>query len=327
MTRHTWLPALLLLSTPAFSAEPLKLTGHTRELYALAFSSAGDKLASTANDGTLRVWTLADGSAVVIRTGFPSRTVAFSPDGKLVAGRFETGAGVWNSANGTLVARLAGRDTSADNTVRRVAFSPDGKWLAVGHEYGLVRLWNVATRTPDAELARPGRVGGPAFCVTALAFSPDGQWLAVGSEKGLAVWNLATREVVATSAESARTLSVGFTPDGAWLLVNESDRVGHFRVWRVSNWMNVLTTDRIGTPEQHLSDVTAVTDALALGVNEDSRFEFFDLGKGVRTGVRFPTPYQSAPDRFAVSPDRKSVAHYFGGNIYTIFVEPLPAAK
>ena len=312
---------LLLAATPA------KFDGHTRELYALAWSAAGDKLASTANDGTIRVWPLAGGSPVVIKTGPASRCVALSPDGKLVAGRLEIGAGLWDAGTGAVVARLAGKDTSADNTVRRVAFSPDGKRLAVGHDYGLVRVWDVATRSPVAELARPGKVGGPAFTVTALAFSPDSKWLAAGSETGAAAWDVAARTFVALGSEKAQTQSVGFTPDGTRLLVNESERVGVFRVWTVADWTNPLTTDRDGTADRHLAGVRAVSDALALGVNDRDQFEFFDLRTGTRTGVTFPTPYKYPPGGVAVRPDGQAVAHFFGGNLYTIHVTPLPAAK
>ena len=61
--------------------------GHTRAAYQLAFSPDGSLLASSADDGTLRLWETATGSAVrVIDTGDHELfSVAFSPDGTLLA--------------------------------------------------------------------------------------------------------------------------------------------------------------------------------------------------------------------------------------------------
>ncbi len=316
----------LLLPAPAPAADPIKLTGHTQEAFAVAYAPAGDRLASTANDGTIRVWTIAEGTAVVIKTGGASRTVAFSPDGKLVAGRFETKAALWNAGTGERVGVLAGGDPAKDSTVRRVTFSPDGKLLAVGHDAGQVRLWDVATHKPVADLTRTGKVGELRFTITALAFAPDGKFLAAGSDSGLVVWNVETRAVERTLSDAAKTVSAAFTPDGKRLLVNEESRVGLFSVWNVAGWTKMTTSDRDTTPERFLHRVSAIDDSRALGVNENDQFEFYDLIRSARTKSGFATPYKHAPHGFAVSPDRKSVAHFFG-NDRTIYIQTLPVAK
>src|SRR5262249_37642783 len=73
-------------------------------------------------------------------------SVAFSPDGKLlaVAGYHEV---LLHHGDGSgLVARLVG----LSERVQSVAFSPDGKWLAAAGgspgRFGEIQLWEVATR-------------------------------------------------------------------------------------------------------------------------------------------------------------------------------------
>jgi WD40 repeat protein len=325
MFRHTLL--LIVMAVFNLRAEPpAKLEGHTREIYALAFSAKGDKLVSTSSDGSIRVWNLADGTATVIKTGTGSRTVAISPDGTLIAGRFENKAMLWNAANGEQVAALVGTDPSNDGTVMRVAFSPDGKTLAVGHQMGLVRLWDVATKKPVAELTSPGNKGGLEFTITSLGYAPDGKLLAVGSQKSLTLWNAATFQVH-KELTTLSTFSAEFTPDGKRLVVNDEDRVPFLKIRDVASAANLHTSDAKETADRHLKQVRVIDDSLALGVNQQDEFELFDLEKYTRTKVTLATPYKRGPGGFAISPDHKTVAHYFGGNLYAIYLQTLPKAK
>jgi hypothetical protein len=108
-------------------------------------------------------------------------SVAFSPDGKMLATESSEGALLWRVSDGALLATLP-----HESDVRIVAFSPDGKVLATGSNDGRARLWRVSdgallTTLPHESL------------VYSVAFSPDGKVLATGDDEGRArLWRKET---------------------------------------------------------------------------------------------------------------------------------------
>lgn len=73
-------------------------------------------------------------------------SVAFSPDGRLVAGGSGSGENtvrVWDVKSGKLLKTLTGHEAS----ITAVTFSPDGKKLASGDKKKSVRIWNIEELT------------------------------------------------------------------------------------------------------------------------------------------------------------------------------------
>ncbi|WP_372394482.1 hypothetical protein ABMY26_05520 [Azospirillum sp. HJ39] len=153
--------------------------GEEGALYAVALSADGSLAVAAGNTGSS--WGdgvtlyLFDVKAQRLKARLPGQPqvlndLAFSPDGRFVAGAFGGTAGirVWDSASFRLVAE----DTAYEARVSALAFAPDGR-LATASYDGNVRLYDSAFK-PKAR-RKPGN-GVP----YSVAFSPDGSALAVG---------------------------------------------------------------------------------------------------------------------------------------------------
>ncbi|MBN1205864.1 MAG: CHAT domain-containing protein [Myxococcaceae bacterium] len=198
------------------------LRGHGVPLRMAAFSPDGKRVATSAQSGPARVWSV-EGALLATLEGHTGsvNTIAFSPDGqRLATASADDTARVW-SADGALLATLAGHTRS----VNVVAFSPDGRRLATASADNTARVWSV-----DGALL--ATLAGHTSSVNAVAFSPDGQQLATAStDRTARVWSVEGALLATLAGHDDSVRSATFSPDGQRLVTVSIDRTA--RVWSV----------------------------------------------------------------------------------------------
>ncbi|HET7928008.1 MAG TPA: BTAD domain-containing putative transcriptional regulator, partial [Actinomycetota bacterium] len=199
---------------------------HESDVNGVVFSADGSKLATTGDDGDVRVWDTATGEELWGYDG-PQDTVwnpSFSPDGSLLAAPFESedAVRIWELATGRLVHEIEGGDIGF-----ATAFSPDGKQMAFATWDDGAVVVDLRTEKEVLHLSSGEKVG-------AVAWSPDGSMIATAGGDGAVRISDA-----ASGATNGRLyghreeiVHVDWSPDSSRLITGSSD--GTAKLWEIN---------------------------------------------------------------------------------------------
>ena len=143
-------------------------TAHQGEIWAMAYSPDGTRLATSGADQNIQIWdtTSYQNSLTLNVQASEVRSMTFSPDGTRIGAASSDGsARIWNVETGHFVLELKGHAKA----VQAITFSPDGKQLATSSLDKSIKLWDAAT---GKELATWRNIQEP---TNQLVYSPDGR--------------------------------------------------------------------------------------------------------------------------------------------------------
>lgn len=223
------------------------------------------------------------------------RSVAFSPDGRLLASGFlKEGIKVWEVDTGLKVQSFDEHTES----VNSVAFSPNNQWLVSGSRDRTIRLWDVETGKALRTLI--GHYGE----VSAVTFSPDGQWIASGShDRTVRIWRAVTgREVLTLAGHTHYVTSTVFGPDGEVIASGSLDKT--IKLWDAESGREIQTL--LG----HTLGVVSIAFSpdgrwLASG-GEDKKVKIWDVAAGRE--AQSLSGHHNDVTSLAFSPDGKLLA-------------------
>ena len=263
------------------------LEGEGQFDHSVAFSPDGEILASGTQTG-VELWDAETQDSIAFLQG--TGPVAFAPDGRLASGGLDRSVRLWDVESSGSMGALTGHG----GEIRSLAFAPEGATLASGASDGEVILWDVATETGRTILEG-------SESVTSMAISPDGNMLAWTENQVINLWDLERGESIASlSGHGSQVFAVAFPPDGSTLASASLD--GTVKLWDVETREDGTT---LGHPLAASVAISPGGATLASG-SLDGTIRIWDLVTLQPLGSL--TGHTAAVLSLAFSPDGSSLA-------------------
>uniref|UniRef100_A0A8D1EVV9 EMAP like 6 n=1 Tax=Sus scrofa TaxID=9823 RepID=A0A8D1EVV9_PIG len=159
------------------AASNILIDGHMEgEIWGLATHPSKDIFISASNDGTARIWDLADKKLLnKVNLGHAARCAAYSPDGEMVAIGMKNGEFVILLVNSL---KVWGKKRDRKSAIQDIRISPDSRFLAVGSSEHTVDFYDL---TQGTSLNRIGYCKDIPSFVIQMDFSADGRYIQVST--------------------------------------------------------------------------------------------------------------------------------------------------
>lgn len=279
--------------------EPMAvLAGNSGPVWSIAFTPDGSTLAMAIDDGTVKLWNVAEKrvrSTIKAHPG-PVWGLSISHDGKLLA----TGGDDSKVRIFDLSTTQEWKSLEPKFGIRTLAFSRTSNDMVIGGRTGQVEVWSADSG--ERTIATSGHTG----TVISIAYAPDGRTFAsVSGDKTARIWNAATGgEQLALEGHSGGIYGVAFSPDGSRIVTGGWDKT--VRLW------DTASGSLEHTCEGHGGDVWAVafsaSTPYAASVGEDRIVRVWQTEQKIElaalkshTGTLYATTFSRDGQRLATA--------------------------
>lgn len=275
------------------------------EVSCIAVAPAGEVMMLGANDGQIRVWSLATNKVLRSIKVFPQKEyigcIAFSPDGKQIAFQADDQpVRLWDLEAGVEIARCLESLTESLSVVDSISFSPDGQLVGIVSD-SIGHVWNV----------QAGKTWKSEQPVSTMAFSPDSKTLALGFNTLRLVEPANGKSIKEIGKMDGLVTSLKFSPAGGQILAVD----GSCRGTTVRLLDTITGKETILGGKIPLEQVGAAysRDGKTIVFNEATgNAVFWDVSTGTKLGTL--SGIHRATDTLVFMPDGKSLLSARPGN-------------
>ncbi|GCE26435.1 hypothetical protein KDA_19190 [Dictyobacter alpinus] len=234
-------PPTPIVPTPTPNLTLLTYRGHTSGIVSVVWSPGSQRVASSDQNGSIQVWNASTGKLNFVCANAPAgpTRLAWSANGKYIAGANGSNVYIWNGNTGALLKHFKVQSTG----VTSLAFSPGGQRIATGSYDRTVQIWQVTTGAHLLTYNGHNVAGGAP--VVSLSWSPNGTQIVSSSSllggsgessTSVKVWNTTTGKDVFVYDASHPSNAVAWSPSGSLIAsekyVNGSETI---QLWSPKN--------------------------------------------------------------------------------------------
>ncbi|KAJ3088800.1 TOR complex subunit lst8, partial [Quaeritorhiza haematococci] len=220
--------------------------GHTGNITAIQFQSAGRWIVTSSEDGTIKIW---DIRAPTVQRDYELKTpvndVIIHPNqGELVSCDQNGSIKIWDLGENQCTHELLPEE---DTPARSVSMAADGSLLVAANNKGNFYVWKTKNKGDMTDLEAVTRVQAHSKYITKCLLSPDTKMLATCSaDATVKIWN-ASPSSSGFRFNLERTLAghqrwvwdAAFSADSAYLVTGSSDHTA--RLWDSSTAETIRT--------------------------------------------------------------------------------------
>ncbi|KAL2918465.1 TOR complex subunit lst8 [Polyrhizophydium stewartii] len=213
----------------------MSFEGHTGNITAIAFQSAGRWIVTCSEDGTIKIF---DVRAPNIQRDYelrsPVNDVIIHPNqGELVSCDQNGSIRVWDLAENSCTHELVPEE---DTPVRSVSMANDGSLLVAANNKGNYYVWRTRTGQDATEFEALTKVAAHTKYITKCLLSPDNRLLATCSaDHTVKIWDASRHRFTLDKTLEGHQRWVwdcSFSADSAYLVTGSSDHSA--RLWDLS---------------------------------------------------------------------------------------------